>query len=116
MVKMNGLECLQANFPAYYPPPSTIRASSINSDLTDVWRCNDDANWWYKLVEARVFAEDPNGIAESFLGLRPNGRISDFEYLVEIWTIPLLGGGDAKEIIINSIDNTSALSWAVVEF
>ena len=46
-----------------------------------------------------------------FLGLRPQGRIFDFEYLAEIGPILLWGGERPKKIIINVADNQSALSW-----
>ena len=55
--------------------------------------------------------ESPEDLIEPFLGLRPNGFISDYEYLVDIGAILLWGGNCPTEIVINVADNKSALSW-----
>ena len=48
---------------------------------------------------------------EPYLGLRPEGFICDFEYLVEIGSVLLWAGAYPKEIAINVAGNMSALSW-----
>ena len=57
------------------------------------------------------FAEDPNELIEPPLGLRPEGRISVFEYLVDIGTMRLRGGDGAEAAVVNLTDNMSSLSW-----
>ena len=63
------------------------------------------------MANARIFVENPDELTEPFLRIRHKGCISDFEYMVEIGSSLLWGGGAPypKGIIINVARNHSAL-------